>query len=209
MTFDSGLYLWFVGLARTSPGSFDRLVLVWSGYGLLLFAALTAAVWWSARGRGAARMAQVLCMPFVVTAAYGANMLLKLAVHERRPCQALTAGVTLEACPVAGDWSFPSNHAVIAAAAATVLLLVHRRIGVVASVAAVAMALSRVWVGAHYPHDVAAGLVVGAAVAYPLARAARRGARRVARLRRSPLRPLVARTAVKVPAGTADRAGPT
>jgi undecaprenyl-diphosphatase len=92
------------------------------------------------------------------------NSVLKLVVREDRPCQSLHV-VTLEACPAPGDWSFPSNHTVIAAAAAVALFFVSRRIGYVALVAAGAMAVSRVWVGVHYPHDVVAGFLVGALVA--------------------------------------------
>jgi undecaprenyl-diphosphatase len=41
---------------------------------------------------------------------------------------------------------------------------VHRRLAVIAAVAAVVMAFARVYIGAHYPQDVLAGLVLGAAV---------------------------------------------
>jgi undecaprenyl-diphosphatase len=88
---------------------------------------------------------------------------------------------TLEACPAPGDWSFPSNHAAIAAAAAVALLFVSRRLAVVAIVAALAMGASRVWVGAHYPHDVLAGLAVGTLVAAAAMLAARRQAKTLAR----------------------------
>lgn len=44
------------------------------------------------------------------------------------------------------------------------LLLVSRRLGAVAAVAAVLMAAVRVYVGAHYPLDVVAGLALGAVV---------------------------------------------
>jgi undecaprenyl-diphosphatase len=81
----------------------------------------------------------------------------------------------------AENWSFPSNHAAIAAAAAMALLFVSRRLAVVAIVAAPAMGASRVWVGAHYPHDVLAGLAAGALVAAAVMLAARRQAETLAR----------------------------
>jgi len=111
----------------------------------------------------------------VVVVAYGVDALMKPAVREDRPCQSLRVK-TLEACPAPGDWSFPSNHAAIAAAAAAALLFVSRRLGAVAVVAAGAMALSRVWVGAHYPHDVAAGVLVGVLTASLVMPAVRRHA---------------------------------
>lgn len=63
------------------------------------------------------------------------------------------------------DFSFPSDHAVMAGAVAVGLWLVSTRLGVLATVAALLMAASRVYIAAHYPHDVLAGLAFGAAVA--------------------------------------------
>lgn len=90
------------------------------------------------------------------------------------------------------DFSFPSDHALVAGAVAAALLVANRRWGVVAAVAALFMALARVYVGAHYPGDVLAGLAVGAIVAaaggylvVPLL------AKAVDRLVHTPLRPLL------------------
>jgi membrane-associated phospholipid phosphatase len=52
----------------------------------------------------------------------------------------------------------------MAGAAAAGLWLVSRRLGAVATVAALLMAASRVYICAHYPWDVVVGLLVGAAV---------------------------------------------
>ncbi|NEC84933.1 phosphatase PAP2 family protein, partial [Streptomyces sp. SID12501] len=85
------------------------------------------------------------------------------------------------------------NHAAIAAAAAVALLFVSRRLGTVAAVAAAAMAASRVWVGAHYPHDVLAGCVVGVLTVLLAMSALRRRAEALAlRLAATRLRPLIA-----------------
>ncbi|MDQ0933282.1 phosphatase PAP2 family protein [Streptomyces turgidiscabies] len=161
---DGSAYTDVVDLAHHSPGWLDVMVSAWSTYGLAVFAALMAVAWWRARRVGPAAAVTALAVPLIVIAAYGVDAALKLVVREDRPCQSLHVA-TLEACPAPGDWSFPSNHAAIAAAAAMALLFVSRRLGAVAAVAACAMAASRVWVGAHYPHDVAAGVVVGALVA--------------------------------------------
>ncbi|MEU3741417.1 phosphatase PAP2 family protein [Streptomyces sp. NPDC032198] len=153
-----------VDLAHRSPGWLDDVVAAWSTYGLAVFAMLMAVTWWRARRMSPAAAVTALAVPVSVVAAYGVNDVLKLLVREDRPCQSLRV-ITLEACPAPGDWSFPSNHTAIAAAAAMALWFVSRRLGAVAVAAACAMAISRVWVGAHYPHDVAAGGVVGALVA--------------------------------------------
>jgi membrane-associated phospholipid phosphatase len=157
---DGPAYTDVVDLARHAPAWLNDTVTAWSTYGLALFAVLMAAAWWRARRTNAGAAVTALAVPFVVVLAYGVDAALKLLVREDRPCQSLRVA-TLEACPAPGDWSFPSNHAAIAAAAAAALLFVSRRLGSVAVVAAGAMALSRVWVGAHYPHDVVAGVLVG------------------------------------------------
>ena len=63
------------------------------------------------------------------------------------------------------DGSFPSDHAAAAVAIAMVLFLFHRRLGALALVVAGLVCVARVYVGAHYPGDVAAGAAVGVAVA--------------------------------------------
>ncbi|MFI8790977.1 phosphatase PAP2 family protein [Streptomyces sp. NPDC055105] len=187
---DGGLYTWVTDLAHSTPHAVDAVVSGWSDYGLALFAVLMTAAWWRARGEGGVRMARVLASPVIVVVAYAANSVLKSVVDEQRPCRTLHT-VTVEACPALGDWSFPSNHAVIAAAAAVTLLLADRRIGLIAVPAAVLMGASRVWIGVHYPHDVAVGLAVGATLALLLTPLATRAAPQVDRLRSTRLRPLV------------------
>ncbi|MER6261255.1 phosphatase PAP2 family protein [Streptomyces sp900105245] len=188
---DGSAYTAVVNVARRSPVWLDDTASAWSTYGLALFAVLMAVGWWRARRVGAAASVTALAVPFVVAVAFGVDAVLKLLMREDRPCQSLRAA-TLEACPAPGDWSFPSNHAAIAAAAAVALLFVSRRLGALAVVAACAMAVSRVWVGAHYPHDVLAGVVVGA-VAALLAMSALRGRAQAAamRLAATRLRPLL------------------
>ncbi|MFI5821960.1 phosphatase PAP2 family protein [Streptomyces rishiriensis] len=188
---DGEAYTDVVNLARHAPGWLDGAVSAWSTYGLALFAALMAYGWWRARRAGAAASVTALAVPFVVVAAFGVDAALKLLVREDRPCQSLRVA-TLEACPAPGDWSFPSNHAAVAAAAAVALIFVSRRLGAVAAVAACAMAASRLWVGAHYPHDVVAGVLVGALVAWLAMSALRRRAETAAlRLTATRLRPLL------------------
>lgn len=165
---DGSAYLDVVHAAQDAPGWFDRIVSDYTTYGLGIFAALMLYGWWRARSRGERDKAvRALAAPVLTVVAFVVSSGLKSLVHELRPCQSLHV-VTLEACPAPGDWSFPSNHATIAAAAAVALWFVSARLGLVASVCALAMAASRVWVGAHYPHDVAVGLAVGALVALPL-----------------------------------------
>ncbi|MFG2374638.1 phosphatase PAP2 family protein [Streptomyces sp. NPDC048504] len=189
---DGSAYTDVVNLARHSPAWLDDTVSAWSTYGLALFAVLMVVGWWRARRVNATVSVTALAVPFVVVAAFGVDAALKLLVREDRPCQSLHVA-TLEACPAPGDWSFPSNHTAIAIAAAIALLFVSRRLGAIAVVAAGAMAASRVWVGVHYPHDVMAGVAVGALTALLVMPAVRRSAGVLAlRLTATRLRPLLA-----------------
>jgi undecaprenyl-diphosphatase len=63
----------------------------------------------------------------------------------------------------AADPSFPSDHATAAFAIATAVLLRDRRVGAVVLALAVVLAAGRVALGLHYPSDVVAGAVLGAA----------------------------------------------
>lgn len=93
-------------------------------------------------------------------------------VDRPRPFAADPDGVHLLARHAA-DPGFPSDHATAAFAIATALVLVDRRLGVPALVAAVALALDRVALGVHYPSDVLAGAALGIAVATLLFRLTR------------------------------------
>lgn len=188
---DGAAYLDVMGLVHRAPGWFDSLVTAWSLYGLALFVPLMLLAWWRARRAGTPAVVGALAVPLITLLGFGADALLKSAVREDRPCR--TLGVrSLEACPGPGDWSFPSNHAALAAAAAVALVLVSRGIGAVALAAAVLMAASRVWVGVHYPHDALAGLLMGALVALPAGLAVRHRQDALARwLGAGPLRPLL------------------
>ncbi|MFJ1708383.1 phosphatase PAP2 family protein [Kitasatospora sp. NPDC088346] len=188
---DGSLYLDVTDLAHRTPAPVGRLVADWSAYGLALFALLMAAAWWRARRGPSAVMAAALAAPVVVVAVFAADTALKSVLREPRPCRVLPAGATLEACPGAGDWSMPSNHTVIAFAAAAALWQVDRGLAAVAGVAAAAMGVSRVFVGVHYPHDVLAGALVGTLLGLAPARLARLAGPAVEHLRAGRLRPLV------------------
>ncbi|MDL4821734.1 phosphatase PAP2 family protein [Actinomadura opuntiae] len=133
--------------------------------GLLLFAVLFVAGWWRARSRDARSMGLALAAPFAMVAAYLVSEVSKDFLREERPCRAVAGAVHIAACPSPGDWSFPSNHATIAAASAAVLVVVWRALAPLVLPLAALMAFSRVFVGVHYPHDVAAGFCVGVVVA--------------------------------------------
>ncbi|WBB78098.1 phosphatase PAP2 family protein [Micromonospora sp. WMMD882] len=128
--------------------------------GLLLLAAA-----WRRFGGPARDRAATLVAPVAVLLAYGSSEWLKTVVDQERPCRGLT-GLTIVAghCPPSGDWSFPSNHATTAGALAAATVLLCPRLGWLAVPLALLAAASRTFVGVHYPHDVLAGVLLGALV---------------------------------------------
>ena len=166
-------------------------MLGYAAYGTVLFAALLLVGWWVARSSGdLVRVAAALWAPVGALVALAINQLLVHAWQEPRPYDVLSRISVLASR--SSDYSFPSDHAVMAGAVAGGLLLVHRRLGAVALAAALLMAFARVYIGAHWPGDVVVGLLVGAAVVVGGFVAVRRPA--VALLRvlvSTPLRPLL------------------
>ncbi|MFC0507452.1 phosphatase PAP2 family protein [Micromonospora costi] len=151
---------------------------------LLLVAALV-------RLRGGPRdRAFALVSPVPVVLAYACSEWLKTVVDEDRPCRAATRAIIAGTCPPHGDWSFPSNHSTIAGALAVATLLLSRRLGLVALPLAALAAFSRTFVGVHYPHDVAAGVLLGAVVVLVLLPALARPAAEVLRRRSGADRPV-------------------
>lgn len=167
--------------------------------GVFALAALLAVAWWNARGASTAAMGRLAAGGVGIVAAVAVNMGLKSAFTELRPCRSIAHSFTVVACPGPTDYSFPSNHSTIAAAIAAALFLVNKRLGIVAAVLALIEGFSRVYIGVHYPHDVAAGLIVGAGVTVAVAFAVRPLVTSlVGRLVLTGLRPLLAAGAVPV-----------
>jgi undecaprenyl-diphosphatase len=166
-------------------------MLAYAAYGTVLFAALLLVGWWVARSsRDLVRVAAALWAPVGALVALGINQLLVHAWHEPRPYDVLSHIAVL--AHRSTDYSFPSDHAVMAGAVAGGLLLVHRRLGAVALAAALLMAFARVYIGAHWPGDVVVGLVVGVVVVIGGFVALRRPAVALVRaLASTPLRPLL------------------
>ncbi len=151
----------YLSVAQTVEGSFlGPLAGLVADRGLLVLVAFTGvlAAWlW----RNDRRSLGTLAVGGIgVVGAYLSSELVKLVVTEPRPCRALGIETVLE-CPEVGDWSWPSNHSVIAASFATACVLAAPRlIWLVAPLAAV-LAFSRVTVGVHYVHDVLSGMALG------------------------------------------------
>ena len=173
---------------------------MYAEYGVFLFAGLLLASWWLARRSGDLdRVAAALWAPVGALIALGVNQLIAGSVAEPRPYVVLPHVLVLVSRST--DYSFPSDHAVMAGAVAVGVLLAGRTLGWVAVVLAFLMAVTRVYVGAHFPLDVAAGLAFGALVALVSYLAVRPLlSRLLTALAQSPARPLL----TAEPASTRD-----
>jgi membrane-associated phospholipid phosphatase len=138
-------------------------VVGYAKYGLALFAALLLAGLVLRRTGTNRALAAAGWAALATLLAVGLNQPLVSAFSEARPYT--THPDLLVLATRSSDFSFPSDHAVMAGAAAAGLWLASRVLGAIAGVAALAMAFSRVYIAAHYPWDVASGLVFGALIA--------------------------------------------
>lgn len=161
--------------------------------GLVLLALLLVAGWLLARRRSDAprQVATAFLVGCGAVVALLANQAIGPAFDRTRPCHALHHVEVLLSC--VNDSSMPSDHSMIAGAFAAGLLLLNRRLGVIAALLALLVAFARIYTGVHYPSDVAVGLAIGAAIGLAVVLALRRPVTGVAcRLGTTRLRVLVA-----------------
>ncbi len=119
--------------------------------------------------RSPLRMAAVAA-PLAALVGLGVNQVISHIWARARPTVAHPGQAHLFFVPPSGDPSFPSDHVTGAFAIAFAVFFLSRRAGVVLLVLATLVALSRVFVGLHYPSDVGAGLLIGASAAWAVTR---------------------------------------
>jgi len=152
----------YVPSSSSLPFRVAKLVSVFGSPGVVvMFGFVAAAVLWF-RYRSAPWALAVLAAPAIAGAA---EVTLKIVVARRRPGVAVLTGE--------GGNGFPSGHAAGFAALAVVIAFAIAAISrsqrmsflVPALLAAALMGASRVLVGAHYPTDAVAGVLLGMGVA--------------------------------------------
>ena len=160
---DRSLFLTINEWAQDTPWLHGTLK-VYAGYGAGLFAVLLVAGYLLARHkRDLDLLTASLWAALAPLVAVAINQPIASSVGEQRPFAVFPHALLL--AHRSADPSFTSDHATMAGAVAVGLLLVSRRLGAIAVAAAVLMAFARVYVGAHYPVDVLAGLALGGGVA--------------------------------------------
>lgn len=179
----SDLYRGIAGAGAASPEWLQAFAEFFTEAAIIGFLAAFAVLFVQARNDEDHVMARAVLPPLGTALAYLVSEVVKSFIQEDRPCRAVAHAQSIAACPELGDWSFPSNHSTIAAAAAIGLFCARRSWGWAAVVVGLLTGLSRVFVGVHYPHDVLVGLLLGGAVAALLPMLAERITPLVGRLR--------------------------
>jgi undecaprenyl-diphosphatase len=116
-------------------------------------------------------------VPIVAGATWIVEYPTKTLFRRRRPFIDIVRALVVGKKP--GSWSFPSGHTAAAFATALVMSGHWRRLTPVFYAAASGIGFSRVYVGAHYPGDVASGALLGTALAEVLRLGVRAGLARV------------------------------
>jgi undecaprenyl-diphosphatase len=190
---DGGLFSTITGLARDTTWLNTPMDL-WTNAGLMVFAVLMVIGFLRARHRDTAAMTLALAAPVAVVGAFAVAEVAKKLVAEVRPCYSMPHAYFVDACPVRTDYAFPSGHTTTAAATVAALWLLDRQLAWIATAFAVLEGFSRVYLGAHYPHDVLGAAVLALPVAYLISTFLARYAQPVvARLRTGALEPLLTR----------------
>ena len=92
------------------------------------------------------------------------NIILKPGVARIRPYDFQMEYFAKEIQLIAGgmhDFSFPSGHTIASFEACTALMLGNKKFGIPATILAVLVAFSRLYLYLHYPTDVIASIVLG------------------------------------------------
>lgn len=117
--------------------------------------------------RKGTRGAGLLVAAALVVDAAVVNGVLKPVIARPRP---ELSGV-LPLVPLPADFSFPSGHTAASFAAAAALFFAKSRLASPALYLAALIAFSRLYLGVHFPTDVAAGALIGMGAAYAARRA--------------------------------------
>lgn len=171
----------------------------WGALSVPLFAVATFSLWLLARPYGALRWKLATANALAAAAvAMLANQAIAHLWLRARPFTAHPDATVLLTAP-SPDPSFPSDHAAASFAIAVAVLLVSRRLGGAFVAVATLIAVSRVLLGVHYPGDVLAGALVGAAAALAVSRLASRPVTAIVRAVSRLTDPLVAAVSRRLP----------
>ena len=116
------------------------------------------------KGGRIGRLSAVFMLVLIVTSDQFSSHFLKNLFERLRPCNVLPDVRTLIGC--SGTFSFPSSHAVNNFAAATFFAVIFPKYKWILFVSAFLVAISRPYLGLHYPSDTLGGAIIGILLGY-------------------------------------------
>ena len=110
------------------------------------------------RRRDAKNVLREAVLPLLITSSL-TELVIKPYFRRRRPFISIIQAIVIGKKP--GTWSFPSGHAAAAFAGAWLLNHQRPRLGLLRYFLASLVGFSRIYLGDHYPGDVASGTLFG------------------------------------------------
>ena len=95
------------------------------------------------------------------------NLLIKNIVKRERPfeySEKLKDYILYLKYKLPKDYSFPSGHTAVSFCASTVLTYFYKKKAIPAIIVTIIIALSRLYIGVHYPTDVLLGAIIGVVI---------------------------------------------
>lgn len=159
MHYDNTLLMLINGLAGQMAW-LDKAMILVSQYGPLIFGAYLIGLWFSGNSTSEIRenRRRALYVLFAALLALGINQIISGVWFRERPYVHKPVHRLL---PISPDPSFPSDHAAGSFSIASGVAFGRPISGLLLMVMAVVVAISRVYVGLHYPSDVLGGMVIG------------------------------------------------
>ena len=136
----------------------------------LLYFILLGTVW--VKGGRKGKIAVIGSIILITISDQFSSTFLKNWVMRIRPCQVLDAKIFADSGDCPSSFSFPSSHAVNNFAIAVYFMRIFPKYKLILLITAFLVALSRTYVGVHYPSDIFFGGLIGAAIGYLLSIAA-------------------------------------
>lgn len=161
---DWSIFHWLNDATRGNDGGQDAAE-IFNAWAIFVLVGIGGSLWLLARPRGPLRW-KLASASAALSALVGLalNAVLSHVWYDARPF-VTHPWATVQLVGHARDNGFPSEHATVAFAIAFAVFAFSRRLGVLLLLASAAIALDRVFVGVHYPADVAASLLIGLASA--------------------------------------------
>lgn len=160
-SFDKSIINGLVGLAENAGGFFTpvfKIITLLGEKGLIFFgAAIVMMLFTKTRKLGICMFGAVACGALIT------NIVLKDLIARPRPCEADFAAEFIKfGFPEEDGFSFPSGHmTAISAAAFALFLCCKKKWSWIGFPFVILMGVSRIYLLAHYPSDVIAGILVG------------------------------------------------